>query len=116
MLVLGLLSDTANYSLCAILFLFSWVFVTSYFMGTVAAVEDGGRAAVFILAAQLGGLALGPQLSALVIDNFSLSWMVAGGSAICIMIALCALRSVEYQSELQSLMRYSYSFLCLKKK
>src|SRR3546814_3131125 len=40
---IGLVSDTANYSLCAILFLFSWVFVTSYFMGTVAAVEDGGR-------------------------------------------------------------------------
>src|SRR3546814_2661127 len=54
---IGLVSDTANYSLCAILFLFSWVFVTSYFMGTVAAVEDGGRAAVFIPAAQLGGLA-----------------------------------------------------------
>src|SRR3546814_6179847 len=87
----SLVSDTANYACCAILLLFSLVFVTSYFMGTVAAVEDVGRAAVFIPAAQLGGLALGPQLSALVIDNFSLSWMVAGGSAICIMSALCAL-------------------------
>lgn len=88
---IGLVSDTANFSLCVILFLFSWVFVTSYFMGTVAAVKDGDRAAVFIPAAQLGGLALGPQLSALVIDNFSLSWMVAGGSAICTMSALFAL-------------------------
>src|SRR3546814_1163714 len=87
-------------------------------MGTVAAVEDGGRAAVFIPAAQLGGLALGPQLSALVIDNFSLSWMVAGGSAICIMSALCALigRSEAHTSELQSLTRISYGVFCLKKK
>src|SRR3546814_2458777 len=92
---------------------------TLYPYTTLFRSEDGGRAAVFIPAAQLGGLALGPQLSALVIDNFSLSWMVAGGSAICIMSALCALignRSEEHTSELQSLMRISYAVFCLKKK
>jgi MFS transporter, DHA1 family, inner membrane transport protein len=87
---LGLVQATMSFSVCTILFMFFWVFATSYFMGTVAAVPDGGRGAVLIPAAQQGGLALGPPLSAFIVSHFTLEWTVVAGSLICTMGAVAA--------------------------
>jgi len=96
---IGLTSASIDYSLCAISFVFFWTFATPYFMGTVAAAEDGVRAAILIPAAQLGGLALGPQLSAPIITHLSLPWIVVGGAALCMLSAIAVLIPVRRTSE-----------------
>lgn len=80
---IGLTLEMVSFAVCTMMFLFFWTFAVAYFMGTVAAVPNGGRGAVLIPAAQQGGLALGPQLTALVASHASLAWTVIFGSAIC---------------------------------
>ncbi len=87
---IGLALSGVDFTLCTIMFLFFWTFATSYFMGTVAAAEDGAKAAVLIPAMQLGGLALGPQLSAPIMSHFALAWIVTGGALLCALSALAA--------------------------
>ena len=87
----GLTLAGVSFALCTILFLFFWTFAVAYYMGTVAAVPDNGRGAVLIPAAQQGGLALGPLLSALVATRTDLPWTVVTGSAICGLGAVAAL-------------------------
>lgn len=88
---IGLTLEGVSFALCTILFLFFWTFAVAYYMGTVAAVPDNGRGAVLIPAAQQGGLALGPLLSALVASRADLPWTVVAGSAICALGAVAAL-------------------------
>lgn len=64
-------------------FMFAWVFVTSYFMGMVAAADEDGRSSALLPATQQAGLALGPVTAASLAVGNSFSVVIVIGAVVC---------------------------------
>ncbi len=88
-----LAADGWTFAACAVSFMFWWVFVTAFFMGTIASADPTGRAGVLIPATQQGGLAAGPILGALLAGSGSFALPIAVGTTACLVGLFLAIYS-----------------------
>jgi DHA1 family inner membrane transport protein len=106
----GLLATTAALALsgaaswfdfATIVFMFSWVIATAYYLGTLAHVDVTGRAATLGLAMQQAGLVVGPALAAALVQGnrfHSALWSSCGTFALALITVSAADRlAVSYR-------------------
>ncbi len=95
--MLALTSQWAGFTQCAVAFMFYWVVASAYFMGTIAAADPTGKVGTFTAATQQAGLALGPLMATILMQNGSYSLPIMAGAFACL-IALMLATFVESQA------------------
>lgn len=88
LIVLGSSDGEIGFTVAAMLFMASWIFVVPFYVAVLAAADPAGRAAAFSMATQYGGLALGASVAGLLSGRGRDFPILASGGALIVLALL----------------------------